>query len=81
MIAWFKTMTTNEYIRGVKGSNWLPFSQRLWQRNYYEHVIRDERDLDGVRGYIANNPAGWDRDEENPAVAGAGPTPAPTASP
>lgn len=40
----------------------------IWQRNFYEHVIRDERDLDRVRSYIANNPAQWELDEENPEM-------------
>jgi len=40
----------------------------LWQRNYYEHVIRDERDMNAVREYIVINPKGWDKDEENPSV-------------
>lgn len=66
MIDWFKTMTTNEYIRGVKQNQWRPFPGKLWQRNYYEHVIRDESDLDAIREYIVNNPAGWDSDKENP---------------
>ena len=35
-------------------------SGALWQRNYYEHVIRDERDLDRVRRYIAENPGRWE---------------------
>ena len=39
----------------------------LWQRNYYERVIRRERELEHVREYIANNPARWDDDQENPA--------------
>jgi REP element-mobilizing transposase RayT len=38
-----------------------------WQRNYYEHVIRDEVDLARIRQYIANNPAQWKLDENNPA--------------
>ena len=38
----------------------------IWQRNYYEHVIRNEDDLNKVREYIIINPAGWDKDEENP---------------
>jgi hypothetical protein len=42
IVQWFKTMTTNEYIRGVKQSGWLAFRGRLWQRNYYEHIIRSE---------------------------------------
>ena len=38
----------------------------IWQRNYYEHVIRSEDDLNHIREYIVNNPVNWDLDEENP---------------
>jgi REP element-mobilizing transposase RayT len=38
----------------------------IWQRNYYEHVIRDEDDLNRIRQYIIDNPSKWDGDEENP---------------
>jgi hypothetical protein len=62
-------MTTNEYLRGVKTSGWAPFQSRLWQRNYYEHVIRDEASLDRIREYILNNPAQWAIDRENPAAS------------
>ncbi|MCU0430935.1 MAG: hypothetical protein MUF42_13305 [Cytophagaceae bacterium] len=34
MVQWFKTMTTNEYIHGVKQHHWPPFNGKLWQRNY-----------------------------------------------
>ena len=37
-----------------------------WQRNYYEHVIRDEHDLNKIREYIINNPITWGLDDENP---------------
>ncbi len=37
-----------------------------WQRNYYDHIVRDEEDLDQIREYIANNPMKWDLDSENP---------------
>jgi putative transposase len=40
----------------------------VWQRNYYEHVIRNEQSLHRIREYIANNPARWDFDRENPAA-------------
>ncbi|MCX6221936.1 MAG: hypothetical protein NTZ69_13230 [Bacteroidia bacterium] len=40
MVDWFKTMTTNEYIRGVKNQGWKRFDGKLWQRNYWEHIIR-----------------------------------------
>jgi REP element-mobilizing transposase RayT len=38
----------------------------LWQRNYYERVIRDERELARAREYIVNNPLKWSFDRENP---------------
>ena len=66
MIQWFKTMTTNEYIHGVKELNWPPFPGKLWQRNYYEHVIRSEVELNAIRQYIIDNPAKWAQDRDNP---------------
>jgi putative transposase len=66
IIQWFKTMTTNTYMRGVKTQGWAPFYGRLWQRNYYEHVVRGENELHRIREYIANNPLQWEMDRENP---------------
>jgi REP element-mobilizing transposase RayT len=40
---------------------------RVWQRNYYEHVIRNEIDLEETREYIQNNPFKWLEDENHPA--------------
>jgi len=40
--------------------------KRLWQRNYYERVIRDQRELEEIQDYIANNPLQWFLDRENP---------------
>ncbi len=48
VVQWFKTMTTNEYIRGVKKLNWKPFHKRMWQRNYYEHIIRNEKEYQNI---------------------------------
>ena len=70
IIQWFKTMTTNAYIRGVKEKGWEPFMGKLWQRNYYEHIIRNETELDRIRAYIELNPAAWDKDIENPIRQG-----------
>ena len=69
IVNWFKTMTTNEYIRGVKQNGWPPFLGRLWQRNYYEHIIRNEDELNRFRRYIADNPSNWQTDEENVGAA------------
>jgi REP element-mobilizing transposase RayT len=63
VVQWFKTMTTNEYIRGVKTLGWQPFDGKLWQRNYYEHIIRDERAYLTISKYIINNPAKWNDDK------------------
>jgi REP element-mobilizing transposase RayT len=38
----------------------------VWQRGYYEHIVRDQRDLDSIREYIADNPVRWAEDVENP---------------
>ena len=66
MIQWFKTMTTNEYIRGVKQLHWKPFNGKVWQRDYYDHIIRSEQELQQKSDYILDNPSQWDEDKENP---------------
>lgn len=38
----------------------------VWQRNYYEHVIRNESELGRIREYIVANPARWEEDVNNP---------------
>jgi putative transposase len=62
IIQWFKTMTTNEYIRGVKNLGWQPFDKRVWQRNYYEHIIRNQDAHQLIANYIINNPQKWQQD-------------------
>ena len=60
-----KTLTTYIYINNVKNNNWPPFEKRLWQRNYYEHIIRNEYSLNRIRQYIRDNPINWDKDRNN----------------
>ena len=62
----YKSIVTVEYARGVRANGWRRFRGRLWQRNYYEHVIRDEREFHLAREYIVNNPLQWSLDRENP---------------
>jgi putative transposase len=64
----FKTLSTKRYIDGVKRSGWTRFAGRLWQRNYFEHVVRDEESLNRIRQYILDNPTRWALDPENPAA-------------
>lgn len=63
LMQWFKTMTTNAYIQGVKQAGWAEFPGKLWQRSYYDHIIRNEHDLSNIRLYIEGNPARWMDDE------------------
>ncbi len=56
MIKWFKTQTTNAYIRQVQQGMLPPYEKHVWQRGYYEHVIRNDHDLAETRQYIQNNP-------------------------
>jgi putative transposase len=62
---WFKTMTTNEYIRGVKNNNWNRFEGKLWQRNYYDHIIRNGSDYERISSYIIENAERWENDKFN----------------
>ena len=59
----FKSITTVEYIRGVKTKNWPRFNSKLWQRDYYEHIIRNERSYLTISNYIINNPQKWKADK------------------
>jgi len=62
VIGAFKAMATKRIndLRDTRGA-------RVWQSNYYEHIIRNERELVAIRRYILGNPAQWGADRENPA--------------
>jgi REP element-mobilizing transposase RayT len=55
----FKSVTTRHYNKMVDES----LKNTLWQKSYYEHVIRDERELQNIREYINNNPLKWELDK------------------
>ena len=57
----FKSATTRRInqARGTPGA-------KVWQRNYYEHIIRNDRSLEQIRAYIETNPLRWELDRENP---------------
>lgn len=63
----FKATTTRRIneLRATPGA-------AVWQRNYYEHIVRSEDELNRIREYIAINPAKWAADRENPAARRAG---------
>jgi len=49
-------------LRGTPG-------KPVWQENYYERIIRDQRELEAIRRYIDENPLKWSIDRENPAAS------------
>ncbi len=59
IIRFYKARTSNSIH-----DKWHPDFK--WQRNYYEHIIRNEKELNSIREYIRYNPLKWDEDEENP---------------
>lgn len=61
IIGAYKSLAANEYIKLCK-ANSLPV-EKLWQRNYYEHIIRDEEDYSRIVEYIENNPLKWNEDQ------------------
>jgi putative transposase len=64
IVAYYKYQTTKR-INALRDMPGVPF----WQRNYWEHVIRDEIDLNRIRQYIENNPLRWHEDQLNPIVS------------
>ncbi len=65
----FKSLTTTLYCRDFISND--PLSRRvcLWQRSYYDRIIRDGREHVMTREYIFNNAAQWASDEENPVIS------------
>ena len=63
LVGGFKAVVTKR----INGARDIP-GTAVWQRNYFEHVIRNEDSLSRIRRYILDNPARWEFDRENPAV-------------
>jgi REP element-mobilizing transposase RayT len=62
----FKSITTHKYIVGVRNNVWPPFNRRVWQRNYWEHIIRNDAAYERIKRYIEHNPARWGEDRLHP---------------
>ena len=65
IVRWWKTMTTTDYIRGVKRYGWERFDNKLWQRSYWDGIIDNEIFLHEIRKYIKYNPQKWSTDTLN----------------
>ena len=65
VVGYFK-MNSAKQINTLRNTTGMP----VWQRNYYEHIIRNENKLNKIREYIQNNPLKWHLDRENPERTG-----------
>ena len=61
----FKSLCINEWLKYIK-QNTINELGKFWQRNYYEHIIRNDHELNRIRKYIINNPLKWELDNNNP---------------
>ena len=62
IVGTFKSYAMNAYIFGVKNLNWPAFDKKIWQRNFYDQIIRNIVALENTREYIKNNPKNWKDD-------------------
>lgn len=60
VVRWFKSAMFSDYTTGVRQHGWAPYDRQFWQRNYYDHIIRNEREMNRIRQYIEGNPARWE---------------------
>jgi len=65
----FKSLCIHDWLTYMKEKK-IDAVGKFWQRNYYEHVIRNEYELNKIREYIKNNPLKWSLDRENPEKIG-----------
>ncbi len=64
IVAYFKYQSTKEILNTPQCG--CSTGTTIWQRNYYEHIIRNQEDLNQIRQYIMKNPLKWELDSENP---------------
>ncbi len=67
VIGAFKSLCVNDWLKIIKEDD-LNATGKFWQKNYYEHIIRNDIEMTQIRQYIIDNPLKWESDRENPLV-------------
>ena len=57
-------MSTNDYIKGVNEGRFQPFEKKIWQRSFYDRIIRNKKEFEFIQEYIFFNPIKWIWDKE-----------------
>ncbi|MCO5216374.1 MAG: transposase [Thermomicrobiales bacterium] len=63
VVQWFKMTTHRLYAEGVRNEGWLPYHRKVWQEGFHDHIVRNDKELDILRRYIAENVERWDQDQ------------------
>ncbi|MDF1700272.1 MAG: hypothetical protein P1V36_03850 [Planctomycetota bacterium] len=66
VLGWWKSRTTALYAKKVHAAGWRRFRRRLWQRGFYDRVLRDREEHARAHAYILRNPTSWHVDPNNP---------------
>lgn len=63
VVQWLKMTTHRMYSEGVRRNGWAEYQWRVWQEGFHDHIVRNEKELDILRRYIAENVERWDEDQ------------------
>ena len=69
IVGTFKSLCIHDWLTYIKEKK-IDAIWKFWQRNYYDHIIRNEDEMNKIREYIKNNPLKWSLDRENPEKVG-----------
>jgi len=59
VLRWYKASVVEGFRIGVRHNGWEPYDRHLWQRDYYDRIIRTDTELAAIRAYIEGNPGRW----------------------
>lgn len=62
VIHWLKSTVHQRYRSGVRQLGWKPYDKRIWQEGFHDHIVRNDRELETLRGYVSDNEEMWDKD-------------------
>ena len=65
IVRWMKSLSTNRYLKSLRGRGCSHANNKLWQRNYFDHIIRNQHSYDYIANYIFANPQRWKYDKLN----------------
>ena len=62
VVHWLKSTVHQRFRAGVQSKGWRPYQGRIWQSGFHDHIVRNEKDLETLRQYVASNVESWEKD-------------------